>query len=542
MRNCVLITLVFLGAVPLFGAAAEIFSGEDEMLSKLSPRELATYVELKILMNPLQMRQYVTLPTAEDRYAWVKHFWIERDPTPATDKNERKIEHEKRVLLARNYFPWPSIPGWDDRGETLIRWGFPSYRAKMPGSVDLRGVVPPEELWYYEAYDLVIRFKDFTLTEHYVYASGAMDKALSSLDEIRNAQRLTERSGKSEEERLSPKKFIIPEDLKNVLNNTDPNEIDYWSDPALRSMLSTESRMRNLITEFEHEKVKNPEGNFERFLAEHPLIHQCDLDQNTLPLYFDIVRFKGEKGALRTEVSFEVPAKEIAFITQHGENAADVEFKVLVRDYGRNKVACGEDSFRATARGNASSAPTLLPGQVVLSLEPGYYRVGLEAYDKNSKKSAGVTTSIRLAPFGSSLAVSDIQFASGIREVDASRKFVKRGLWVVPHPQRGYRKPAPVNFYFEIYGLDTDREGLAFYRIEYTIVPLEKRRWGPVLTEVHATISSSFETSGYGATQPQRLSIATDELWEGPFRLMVTVTDRRIFTTATQAAEFSILK
>ena len=63
----------------------------------------------------------------------------------------------------------------------------------------------------------------------------------------------------------------------------------------------------------------------------------------------------------------------------------------------------------------------------------------------------------------------------------------------------------------------------------------------PVLQDVPA-ISSAFETSGYGRMQPQRLSIATDELWEGPFRLDVTVTDRRTFRTATRSAQFSILK
>jgi hypothetical protein len=55
-------------------------------------------------------------------------------------------------------------------------------------------------------------------------------------------------------------------------------------------------------------------------------------------------------------------------------------------------------------------------------------------------------------------------------------------------------------------------------------------------------ISSSFETSGYGSTQAQRLAIATENLWEGSFKLIVTVTDRRTFKTATKSAKFSILE
>jgi len=112
----------------------------------------------------------------------------------------------------------------------------------------------------------------------------------------------------------------------------------------------------------------------------------------------------------------------------------------------------------------------------------------------------------------------------------------------VPHPLRAYRIPHPVIFYFEIYGLGTDEEGIASYKVEYRIVPLEKRRWGPVLKEIPLTISSAFETGGYGRTQPQRLSIATDELWEGPFSLDVTVTDLRTLRTAAQSATFTIVE
>ncbi|MDD4858432.1 MAG: hypothetical protein PHD74_10080, partial [Candidatus Krumholzibacteria bacterium] len=184
----------------------------------------------------------------------------------------------------------------------------------------------------------------------------------------------------------------------------------------------------------------------------------------------------------------------------------------------------------------------LIPGQVVLPLEPGCYRIGFEAYDRKAGRSAAATQTVRIDPLAGSPAISDIQFASGIRDGGENARFSKGDLQVVPHPQRGYRIPAPVNCYFEVYGLDTDKDGKAFYRIEYKIVPLEKRRWGPVLKEVPTTISSEFETSGLGAAQAQRISIATDELWKGPFRLDVTVTDRRTFRSAGRSAEFSIIE
>ena len=168
--------------------------------------------------------------------------------------------------------------------------------------------------------------------------------------------------------------------------------------------------------------------------------------------------------------------------------------------------------------------------------------MGIEARETNSDQRAEFRTDVDLPAYTGSPCISDIQFASSITESEENSKFVKGNLRVVPHPLHAYRIPAPIVFYFEIYGLDTDEEGKTFYRVEYQIIPLEKRRWGPVLQEAPTNVGSALETSGYGSTQPQRLSIATNELWEGPFRLDVTVTDRRTFKTAAQSAKFSILK
>jgi len=205
------------------------------------------------------------------------------------------------------------------------------------------------------------------------------------------------------------------------------------------------------------------------------------------------------------------------------------------------KIAFERDRVRITAAGSRP-VQMLIPGQVALHLKPGHYWMGLEAYDNYTKRRASFMKEIEVAPLNGSPDISDIQFASSIRDAEPGSRFAKGNLQVVPHPLRAYRIPFPISFYFEIYGLDTDQDGKAFYRVEYRIVPLEKRRWGPVLKELPLSISSVFETGGYGRMQPQRLSIATDELWQGPFRLDVSVTDLRTLRTARQSATFSIVE
>jgi hypothetical protein len=271
-------------------------------------------------------------------------------------------------------------------------------------------------------------------------------------------------------------------------------------------------------------------------------IYASDTEWAPLPCFYDIVSFRGGAKIDRVDVSFEVPMETRAAARQGAARGSKVELGVLVRDDNLFEVASGKGSIEIIEEAGAQTASDLVPGQIVLALKPGRYHLGIEACEPNSKRRAEFKTDVNVPAYKASPCISDIQFASGITETEENSRFVKGNLRVVPHPLHAYRIPAPIAFYFEIYGLDTDEDGKTFYLVEYRIVPLAKKRWGPVLLERPTTIGAAFETSGYGSAQPQRLAIATDELWEGPFRLDVTVTDRRTFETAVQSAKFSILK
>jgi hypothetical protein len=244
----------------------------------------------------------------------------------------------------------------------------------------------------------------------------------------------------------------------------------------------------------------------------------------------------------RTEVSFEVPAELFGHAGDKPESSAEIELRVLVRDENLHKVASGEDRLRLAPAGDSSAPTGFVPGQIVLPVEPGRYEIGVEAIHRHSNRRAAFRRKVDLPAFSESPSLSEIQFASSVAETEENTKFVKGGMRVVPHPLHEYSIPSPIIFYFEIYNLRTDEEGIAQYRIEYRIVPLEKRRWGPVLMEVPTRVSSMFETSGYGSTQSQWLSIATNELWHGPFRLDVTVTDRTTGATVSRSAPFSLFE
>jgi GWxTD domain-containing protein len=527
--------VIVLAAYFCYGYGAEEFDGETRLLKALEPEERLNYFSTRYLMNPYQARHYLSLPARLEREQWLERFWLDLDPSPTTEDNERKFEHEKRVRLARKHYGMNKKPGWDKRGETLIRWGVPGRRTRVFADIGFYRMTPPGEIWYYESLDMLIHFHDFNLQGEFIYAIEPYGRTPRE-DQDRRAT-LNELMKSGTFQTLFAFEYLDLDEMEDIVS-FNPDNIDYIADVDIRMEMP-----RDLIAEWEQEKIEESQNNFYKYLEENPTIYSFELDRELLSLYFDVTSFKKGPDSLRTEVNFEIPTEEIRFVREKGVLAAEVELRVAVRDYEMNEVALGTDTIRITYAGEGDfEGPSLIPGQVVMGLEPGYYRIGVEAIDTKSGVRGAMRTNLELKAVGEGLAVSDIQFASRIDGVSDQTRFVKGDLRIIPHPIHAYRMPFPLTFYFEIYGLDTDREDFCFYSVDYRIAPLEKRRRGPVLEEVASVISSKFETTGTGPRQVQQLQIATENLWQGPFELSITVTDKRTLEQIERRSRFSILE
>ena len=524
---------IFLIAVD--GSSQENFDGERELLRRFEPEERYIYFGTQYLMNPYQALQYLSLPAREERDEWLARFWIDLDPTPTSPENERKIEHEKRVRLARKLFGMEKVPGWDKRGETLIRFGMPSSRERVFADIGFYRFIPPSELWYYESLDMLVHLQDFNLQGEFIYAIEHYGR--SAREEQDRYAQLNTLMENGVFQQIYAYEYMDLDEMKDIVA-FNPDDIDYIADPDIRMDMP-----KDLISQFEQEKVERSANNFHKYMKEHPVIYSFEIGADLLDLFFDISAFKMKDGRLRTEINFEIPTTDVRFIRTEGMLRAEILLGVIVWNLDLEEIASGGDVINATMSGTGESdLPSHIPGQIVLELDPGYYRLGIEATDANSQKRGAARTNLELEPYGGELALSDIQFASSIGEAQPGGKFVKGNLRIVPHPLHAYRIPYPLTFYFEIYGLETDRSGSSFYAVDYKITPLQKRRRGPVLEEVTSVVSSKFETAAVGSDHVQRLEIATENLWEGSFELTVTVTDRRTRESIRKSARFSVLE
>lgn len=474
---------------------------EVELYSRLDRYERRRYEGLRYLMNDHQKMHYLTTPTRKERDEWVIRFWRLNDPTPATKKNERRIEHKQRVADAREQYPKDGFPGWDHRGETLIRFGKPDVIAEIPGDIgwsSAHEIKMPGQVWHYNRLGMVVPFENVKLDGEHIYYM-----------EVKTGYT------------LFPSQMLT----------------DYYGD-YLESMTYSSSNVYSLFFAASKELM-----TFYSHLENNRHFHTADLKRVPLPCYFDITSFKGGRGKLRTEVNFEIPARELSYEAGPDGYTTDFEVRVAVYDLNMEEVVSGFEIVDIDLPELPEpGSPWLLPAQYILTLDPGYYRFGLEVRDRRTKKHGAFLASRYIAPLGDTLSVSDIQLASSITEAGSRTSFIKGVLRVIPHPVHAYRKPDPVRFYFEIYGLDVDDEDFGFWEVEYSVEPKEKKRWGPVYKDAGTVMSSKFNASGFGSTQYERLEIDSKELWEGSFRLRVRVMDRRTRKSVETMTSFSILE
>lgn len=127
------------------------FDGAEHLLSRglaqLSPAGRESWTGIRKLIPPDSIPSYdLHTPAARDSLSMA--WWWERDPTPTTLSNERRLEHVMRLQEADLLFEpvYRRRDGRDtDRGEVWLRWGEPRSMT--------RDVTAGPRAWYWDYAD-----------------------------------------------------------------------------------------------------------------------------------------------------------------------------------------------------------------------------------------------------------------------------------------------------------------------------------------------------------------------------------------------------
>jgi len=481
------------------------FKITEERLERLSPAMQREIAGLHYLLNPYQLHQLFSFESDEERHRWMEWWWRSQDPTPATSLNEMRVEHDKRVETARIAFGWKEWPGWDHRGEVLIRYGNPEFRADIDWIVTPVGATPPGERWDYFRHDMTVIFEDITHNGKYTFAI----QSRGNLDRRRV-------SGGFDPE-LGPQ-----------ADTGKPIDADFDGPRGVPIVPPVNWYYVHLSDEAQ-ERI----NNYEAVLEQYPSSYPFNFNRKELPFYYGVGQFKGGESANRVEVDVEfnaVPPPLLAGETQKFSVTAvflDRDFEEV--DRLDTEISLPDDAV-------ATQAELWYPAQLVFTLPVDYYRVAVTVEESGSGRSSSYRSTFVAINFRHDTAISDVLFCSKIAPVGKESPFNRGALEVIPHPRADYAAAASVPVYFEIYNLELDDDGLSSYAVEYWIVPLDKRG-----DPSDAFAVSRFESSSYGADSPVNVLLDTDNVSEGDHVFHVRITDLRTLFTAERAAVFHIV-
>jgi GWxTD domain-containing protein len=105
--------------------------------------------EVVYIISEKERKIFRELTTNEQRDRFIEEFWLQRDPTPGTERNEFKEEHYRRIEYANKWLGRETAkPGWKtDQGRIYIQLGEPKQKRSFYGE----NKIVPCELWFYEA-------------------------------------------------------------------------------------------------------------------------------------------------------------------------------------------------------------------------------------------------------------------------------------------------------------------------------------------------------------------------------------------------------
>jgi GWxTD domain-containing protein len=460
----------------------------------------AAVAHLQYILSEEQQAEYLAAPESA-RADLMRVVWGAIDPTPTSEVNERKFEHFQRLAYVQQHFAIDEPPGWDKRGELLLRYGVPDQRREIPADiVDGLGLVPAKEVWVYywlgQAYRLEDpRFQGNFQDAYDLRAAGGMRTNPRDIDQSRRD--------------LEQERHIPQNQHQDLLRNMD--ELDPEEEMAAQKL---ETMLTRGQTAYE----------------EQPQAYLHDHGGQRLDFVFDVLSFAAEEeGRSRLELNFAYWANELGYFPAPGGGYTAV--------LGVEAVLKTDDYRPVTERRQRTEdhKPSLddLQGRLVvdqtaLVAAPGRYRLALSVRDSVSNDVGIFTTEVDLLGFpADSLLLSDIQLALDVTGGQPGDPFLKGPYQVLPYPLGTFPKDRDVHLFFEVYGLAASPTGEVLYTVEFLIRPRE-------------TSSSSWFGSSKGRVVP---GVAT--AYEGTARAGVVrewiVLDPSTFTADLYDVEITVI-
>lgn len=487
----------------------------------LGEKERALYEDLSLVAFPKEIEAYNAI-RAEEQEKYRDSFWQRRDVALVSGGKMMEAEHYRRVWYARTFFGTQVFP-WDRRGEVYIRYGEPDYRARS----NQVNAVPPSLA--------VQRIRDLNSQKIFgVYDSG------SDLEQPKGW--VLRPSPPPQEEWVYTK---VAGGLQLLfLDEVQNGDFDFPPMPHADSETS--------IRTFSQLMALHPSVIYQRIIREVPEYQGVPPGVEPLDFHYAFATFHSSVRAReKVEVYFGVPLNQIASETSEGQKISKAKMAVALQDaQGGETYRSFSDLIFPAVDVRTLKKGTLVPDVVSLEVPPGDYRLTVQLVDQVSGKWGVYMQDLSVPDYSDSLAISDLELAWKISNVQGQAKFKKGDIWVIPMPSRSYRKRQNIPLYYEMYNLSRNQYGQTKYRISYSIQRYTHRGsgfFGALSATIRGLIPAgeekvivSYEHTGQGSVEPIYFELDGHNIKPGLNLLKVIVTDLNRETRSSKSVIFQM--
>lgn len=489
--------------------AEQFFWKAVDSISSQADADLV-FEEIKYVINQREYQEYLSLSTPDEKAGFFRAFWARRNPMPAAEDNARLAEHLRRLNYCEQNYEFIGFRSWgnspdklqylrfppayhlneffNDKGLVYLRHGEPHDRiVTVGGGVNSQSPAPSNESWKYWPTDASPE-----MTFHFMYDQYASGNLW----------------------RLTP-----------ILSHPALLEDRFQWSPRYYRMQNAYSAGERYMLEQEmaQESIASVDTGF---VSDR---HSWSEKVKELPMPYSTATFRGKNGKTVLEVYWGVPLKPIANALSDDignirlENGAALHFNDWREAWKQLKTS--DIVFDR----NKLSDDHLFTESYSTEISPGTYFLALHARPEQTVLIGG-HANIDLVVHdysGSSLRMSDIEFASQIEPAEQRGKWIKNGLKVIPNPARQYEQKRPVHIYFEIYNLSRDSDGKTRFAIEYIVEKKGgKKKFLGLFGGGKSSISVKADRQGNASFSAEFLAIDVGKVDKGEARLTIRVTDK----------------
>jgi len=409
------------------------------------------------IMSAEDAEKWRNLKTNKQKASFLRGFWLFRDMSFGTPKNERLEEHYDRIKFARTFYSTSKPGGYDDRGHAYIKYGEPDAKQidvmplhkQMDGGGNFRMAQGRSiETWSYQrsgrqvTYNFVDKIWGFSL----VYSINDLLPAYLDTSE----------------------REIILNDILRTRVDLDVGFASLYSQASAGMTLNEfESSFNRVLSDqtFEHTQLPVTTSDefsdvYELDFSFKPAIFENNSNEHTLALTYGL-----RQDDLRSPKSDANGQSELKFLS-------------VVRNAGLVDIALSEQAIPfASAKFDEQGE---LVHQLQIPISENYFFVLADIANASGNQRGFADYTIRKPDFTDrQLHLSSVIFAKDIAAIGSAAQsdssvLIRNDLAIKINPFSELRATDPHYLYFEIYGLQMDITGRTSYDVEYTVEPIKK--------------------------------------------------------------------